>query len=421
MKKYRPDFVWGSLLFPLLLFTGAVSFRSAFAGVPTVAPLARTETMLGTGDVADDVCVWVHPTQGDRSVIIGVNKSDQRFGGLYLFQLNGSRCAPSDGWQPETNWFEPGKKLNNVDAGRGFPAGAEVWDIVCAANRTDRSLDVLRVCTDPNGGFARLELVGRIPIGTGFASGTDAPYGMALYAPPGKGSWSAFTSDKKGRVAQFELRFNPQDRGSSQVLGRRWDQKGRPWQVSEKGCEIEGMVTDLLRTVVYIGSEDEGIFRYRLRDGVMDPASRVVVDRVGRRLRADVEGLTLYARADGSGYLLVSSQGANEFAVYERGFAGDAPNRYLTNFAIGASGLIDAVSSTDGIDATCADLGGRLGQGVFIAHDGEGHSPSNYKVVPWERIAGFLKETEAVVPTRDPKFKQGEAKSAQGKPQRWDF
>ena len=231
-------------------------------------------------------------------------------------------------------------------------------------------------------------------LGAGFAAGTDAPYGMALCAPLDKGRWSAFTSDKKGRVAQFELRFNPQGSGSSRVLGQRWDQRGRPWQVSEKGCEIEGLVTDPVRAVVYIGSEDEGIFRYRLRDGVLDPASKVVVDRVGRRLRADVEGLTLYARADGSGWLLASSQGANEFAVYERGFEGNAPNRYLTNFAIGSSGPIDAVSSTDGIDATCADLGRRLAQGVFIAHDGAGHSPSNYKIVPWERIAAILAGTQ---------------------------
>jgi 3-phytase len=287
------------------------------SGVPAVAPFTRTETMHGAGDVADDVCVWVHPTQGARSVMLGVNKSDQRFGGLHLFQLEGSRCAPPDRWQPETNWFEPGKKLNNVDAGRGFPAGVAVWDLVCAANRTDRSLDVLRVLTDIRSDCARLELVGPIPIGAGFAAGTDAPYGVALYAPPGNGSWSAFTSDKQGRVAQFGLRFNPQGHGPSQVLGRRRDQQGRPWQVSEKGCEIEGMVTDPARAVVYLGSEDEGIFRYRLRDGVFDPASKVTVDRVGRRLRADVEGLTMYARADGSGYLLASSQGADELAVYD--------------------------------------------------------------------------------------------------------
>ena len=59
-----------TLIFVLPLLTGLGLFCSALAGVPAVLSLARTETMLGIGDVADDVCVWVHPTQGDRSIII---------------------------------------------------------------------------------------------------------------------------------------------------------------------------------------------------------------------------------------------------------------------------------------------------------------------------------------------------------------
>jgi 3-phytase len=340
--------------------------------------------------VADDVCVWLHPLNASRSLIIGVNKSETRHGGLYVFQLDGSRWPPSDGWREGINWFAPGKKLNNVDALRGFAAGADRWDIVCAANRTDRALDVLRFHTNAAGDFVRLELVGRVPIGRGFASGTDAPYGLALYAWAEANRCFAFTSDKHGRLAQYELKFRPGGHNLSQVVGQRFDQGGQPWQISEKGCEIEGIVADSERGVVYIGSENEGIFRYRLQDGVMDPNSKVVVDRVSRRLKADVEGLTLYARADGSGYLLASSQGSDQFAVYQREFAGDVPNRHLTNFKIGASGRIDAVTSTDGIDAVSANLGGPLSEGLFIVHDGGGASPTNYKIVPWERIAAVI-------------------------------
>jgi 3-phytase len=375
-------------LYRSLLLCGCLG--TTLGAAPAVKPLAATASMFGTGDVADDVCVWHHPTHGARSLIIGVNKSDARHGGLYLFHLDGSRWSAADGWRAGVNWFEPGKKLNNVDCGHGFPAGAERWDIVCAANRTDRALDVLRVHTNVSGDFASLELVGRVPIGAGFAAGTDAPYGLALCGPQAGDRWSVFTSDKQGRVAQYELRFNAGSRGAGQVIGQRFGPADRPWQISEKGCEIEGLVADVTRGVVYIGSEDEGIFRYRLRDGVMDTASKVVVDRVGRRLKADVEGLTLYSCADGTGHLIASSQGSDQFAVYAREFEGDAPNRHLTNFTIGASGRFDAVRSTDGIDAVCADFGGPLAEGVFIAHDGDGASPSNYKIVAWARIAAVL-------------------------------
>ena len=90
-------------------------------------------------------------------------------------------------------------------------------------------------------------------------------------------------------MAQFELRFNPDGRGASQVVGERFGLAGQPWQISEKGCEIEGIVAD-------------------------------------------------------------------------------------------------------------HDLDGPLSQGVFIAHDGAGDSPSNYKIVPWARIAAILAGRPAASP-----------------------
>jgi myo-inositol-hexaphosphate 3-phosphohydrolase len=371
----------------LLLFAGIGPLAAA---VPVVRPVAETAPMLGSGDVADDTAVWVHSTQPPRSVIVGINKSDQDTGGLYAFQLNGRRWRNETGWVRGVNWFAEGKKLNNVDFVRGFPAGAERWDLIMAANRTDRSLDVFRVITDAHGGFANLDPAGRVPIGRGFAPGTDAPYGMALLLSPREGRCFAFTSDKAGRVAEYELTFNAGGPGSNRVVGSRFDDRGRPWQISRTGCEIEGIVADAARDVVYIAPEDEGIYRFVLTNGVLDLSTRVVVDRVGSRLKADVEGLTLYLRDDDTGYLLASSQGSDRFVVYERAFAASAPNVFVGSFTIGAGNGSDAVQGTDGIDVVSANLGGRLSEGLFIVHDGEGKSPTNYKLVPWADISAVL-------------------------------
>ena len=56
---------------------------------PVVRPVAQTISMPGIGDVADDICVWVNPKDGWRSVILGCNKSDGHAGGIYVFQLGG--------------------------------------------------------------------------------------------------------------------------------------------------------------------------------------------------------------------------------------------------------------------------------------------------------------------------------------------
>jgi len=364
----------------------------AAQGLDTVVPTAATADMLGSGDVADDLCVWLHPGDRTRSVILGVNKSDKTHGGLYAFQLDGARWKQTPRWEKEVNWFAAGKKLNNVDVRHGIASGAEKWDIVCAANRTDRALDLFRVRANANGDFERLELAARVPIGRGFAAGTDAPYGLALFHPKGSRRSFAVTSDKLGRVAQYELLCHPAGLDAEQITARRFDDHGRPWPISERRCEIEGIVADDERAVIYLGSEDEGIFRFRTQDGVLDPGTKVVVDRVGPRLKADVEGLTLYLGPDGTGYLIASSQGSDRFVVYQRAFSGDQPNAYVTSFAIGAGQGIDAVTATDGIDAVCADFGGQFQDGIFIAHDGEGHSPSNYKLVAWANIARVIEK-----------------------------
>ncbi len=83
-------------------------------------------------------------------------------------------------------------------------------------------------------------------------------------------------------------------------------------------------------------------------------SSRVTVDLVGSStgLVADLEGLAIYHRPDGIGYLLASSQGNNRFNVYRR----EGNNAYLGTFQI-ANGLFGSAVDTDGIDVINMSLG----------------------------------------------------------------
>ena len=104
----------------------------------------------------------------------------------------------------------------------------------------------------------------------------------------------------------------------------------------------------------------------------------------GRRYRGHGDLL----RCRHGGYLVVSDQGINSFAVYRR----EGDNAYLGQFRVvaDASAGIDGVSETDGIDVTSADLGPAFPHGVFIAQDGRNIAPTerqNFKLVPWQRIA----------------------------------
>jgi 3-phytase len=95
----------------------------------------------------------------------------------------------------------------------------------------------------------------------------------------------------------------------------------------------------------------------------------------------------LYAQSGGKGYLVVSSQGNNSYALFRR----DGDNAYVGSFAVIADGAtgIDGISETDGLDVTSASLGAGLEGGAFVAQDGRNVSPpenQNFKLVPWSTI-----------------------------------
>jgi 3-phytase len=165
------------------------------------------------------------------------------------------------------------------------------------------------------------------------------------------------------------------------------------------------MVADDELAWLYVGEETEGIWRYGA-----EPESgtqRTSVDSTDGQghLTADVEGLTIYYASDGTGYLLASSQGASQFTVYER--QGD--NEYLMTFEIAGAAGIDDVTGTDGIDVCNSALGLAFPSGVFVAQDNENPGGNqNFKLVPWEAIAGASAPPLSIDTTWDPRGLRGD-------------
>ena len=356
-----------------------------------------TRAMLGSGDRADDPAVWIHPSNKSASIILGVNKSsDGVNGGIYAFDLDGTSALDNSQWKEGVNLFEKGERYNNVDIRYKFPAGGEAWDIVCASNRSDREIDVFRVKKNSSGNFTGLEIVGEIPLGSGFARGSDAPYGLGMFHHQSTGNYYVLTSDKEGKVAQYKLQYNPRGSGDSQITGTR---VAGVFDVSGNGSEVEGIVADDERGIVYIAAEDRGIYRYATNGSGTLTGTRVTVATVSgnNALKADLEGLTMYYQPDGEGYLIASVQGSNEYAVFERAYTGNNANKYLRNFSI------QGVEKTDGLDVTNVDLGGKFTSGMLVVHDGVGESPTRYKLVSWDEVADSGSPRLAIDTSCDPR------------------
>jgi 3-phytase len=343
------------MLSPLLLtacnMTKSDSPRASSAK-PVFASV-ETEPVMSSGDAADDPAIWIHPTDPSRSLVIGTNKKQ----GLDIYDLTGKRVqALADG------------KMNNVDLRYGFPLDGANVAIVAATNRTDQSLALYAIDND---GDLRNVTDGNIP--TGLADS----YGLCMYRNPA-GEYFVFANDAdSGNYKQWKLHSRGSKVGATLV------------REIAVGSQAEGCATDDANGRLYIAEEDVGLWRYSAEPN--GGSDRVEVDSVKRgHLTADAEGVTIFYGTGNRGYLIVSSQGSNDYNVYRR----DGDNAFIGKFAIVADSKgIDGTSDTDGIDVTSTSLGSAFAHGVFIVQDGDNTAPSaaqNFKLVPWERIAKAL-------------------------------
>jgi myo-inositol-hexaphosphate 3-phosphohydrolase len=345
-----------SSLFALAVL-GLTPANAALTPSGAVPAKAETQTFSsGSGDIADDPAIWVNPTDPAKSVVVGSKKSASG-GGLAVFNLDGT-----------IHQFLSVGELNNVDI---RTVNGKV--LLVASNRTDNTLTYFYL--DP--ATRNLTKVGSTAVGF-------EPYGVALYVSPVNGDVYAFvtqTTSSTGQFDQYRLSLGTSVSGS----------KVRDLSTS---TQSEGMVADDASSTLFLGEEDKGLYKYNAEPN--GGSTRTTIDTVSGHLTADVEGLAIVRNPDGN-YIVASSQGANSFQVYDLA----APHTWRKQFTVAASGSVDAVTGTDGLDVTRKNLGPLYPEGLLVVHDtsNSGGSMSNFKFVDASKPFGTLGGT---TPTPDP-------------------
>jgi 3-phytase len=335
---------------------GVSATAEAAAGpVDRVTASVETEPVAGSGDAADDPAIWVHPTDPSQSVIIGTDKAN---GGLAVYSLDGRQLQ----------YLNTGE-VNNVDLRYDFPLGNERVALLIASDRSNNTVAVFRL----NAGTRQLSPV----TARNNRSGLDV-YGACMYRSASSGAYYAFvTEEGGGGVEQYEIRPD----GDGVSLNR--------VRTLSLGDQSEGCVADDLTGALYIAEEDEGIWRYGAEPSAGSERRRIDSTSGSGHLDADVEGLSIFYAGPTEGYLIASSQGNDSYVIYDR-----ATNAYVGTFRV-QDGAIDAINDTDGLDVTNRALGPAFPNGLFVAQDGSNRDGSregrqNFKLVPWETIAGFF-------------------------------
>jgi len=325
--------------------------------IATVMATAETQPVGQGGDAADDPAIWVNRADPARSLIIGTDKQ----AGLGVYDLTGKRVS-----------FAADGKMNNVDLRDGFKLGGQTVTLVTASDRTRNAIAIYAL--DGATGILTNVSDGVQPTGLG------DPYGLCMYRSR-KGQTYVFINDTDGKMRQWRLVETPAAKVRAELV--------REFAFDS---QTEGCVADDETGVLYVAEEDVALWRMGAEPKTGSARTMVTSVATNPALKDDLEGVSLYLQPKGAGYIVLSSQGNNSYALFRR----DGKNDYVGSFAIIANGAagIDGASETDGLDVTSAAMGPGFPNGALVVQDGRNISPpeaQNFKIVPWDAIAGSLK------------------------------
>jgi len=320
-----------------------------------VRPRVETQPVATVGDAADDPAIWVHPRDPARSLVIATDKKR----GIAVYDLKGRQIQ-----------FLPDGRINNVDIRSGFDHDGLRY-IAAATNRTRSAIAVYAI----NEGSGHVSRVDARLIPAEFYD----PYGLCMYRSHKTGDVYVFATNSTGLLHQWRL-FPAENRLVDAELVRRLN----------VGSIAEGCVADDETGYVYVAEENTAIWRYDAEPDAGDSRAAIARVQPDGELKDDIEGVALYVSDNGGGYIVVSSQGSNSYAVYER----KPPHRFRGMFRVGANAVdgIDGASETDGLDVTSVVLPD-YPRGLLVVQDGRNLEPDaaqNFKYVSWQDIAEAL-------------------------------
>lgn len=323
---------------------------------PAIRARVETVRVPSYGDAADDPAIWHNPVDPSASLVVGTNKR----AGLHVYNMRG-----------EELFFAQDGKMNNVDLREGFRLGGRDVVLVTAGNRTTLGVSIYTLDT----------ATGRLTdVADGVqASGLSDPYGSCMYRSR-TGRTYLFLGDPDGLLRQWEL-----------VATRTGKVRLRQVRDIRFGSQTEGCVADDETGILYVAEEDIGFWRLNAEPRGREDRRSIDTVAGNPRIKDDLEGVGIYDLGGGRGYLIVSSQGNDSYAVYRR----EGNQEYLGSFIVVADGAagIDGISETDGLEVTSQNLGPGYEHGAMIAQDGRNVLPSetqNFKYVSWSDIATAL-------------------------------
>jgi 3-phytase len=321
-------------------------------------PVVQVQPVFLTDSVqfdSDDPAIWINSTDISQSLILGTDKGeDEQDGGLYVFGL--------DGKEHKDKTVKGIKRPNNVDVAYNLQLSSGKIDVAVCTERNTNSLRVFRLPDMKpidNGG---------IPIFVG--DSLRAPMGVALFTDK-DGSIYAIVSRKSGPLDNYLWQYKLVDNGKGIVTAS----VVRKFGTFSGKKEIEAIAVDNELGYVYYSDEGVGIRKYYASPDSSNTELALITSDI---FQEDIEGISIYKKQDGTGYILVSDQQANQFHIFTREGTSTNKHEHLLRKTIKTATL-----ESDGSEVTSVALP-NFPKGMFIAMS----NSRVFQVYRWEDIAG---------------------------------
>lgn len=302
------------------------------------------------GSDPDDPAIWVSRQDPDTAAVITAMKN----GGLRVYDLDGA----------ELQRIEPeGIRYNNVDILYEVSFAGSTLDLAVASDRANDTLAIFIVGED-----------GRLIEATsadvpetifGVDDGEATAYGLATYRGTDGTPYAFVTQADGDRIAQLEI-IAAGDGFSFEIV--RQLQLPNPEGLDAEDLQSEGIAIDRETATGYVAVEEAlGLLSFAAEPDGGDAFTTVAgLDA----FEPDLEGVSIYYGPDGSGLILVSSQGDATFTVLDR-----QSQEVLESFAITGADSIDGVEESDGLEIYSGSLPG-YAEGLLVTQDGSNSAES---------------------------------------------
>ena len=328
-------------------FLLALFFHPLSLLADTVDYIYETKPVSSIGDAADDPAIWFNRADPTKSLIFGTDKRK----GIHVYDLYGK----------ELSFSELGA-TNNIDL--------RVIDKHVHMVISNRSSGTLGYWIFPESGLFEYFLENPTNAFTEdiihyhLEANMDV-YGICMGFVNGR--LSAALTEEEGPTVQMWDLISKKIVGTINVIS---DEEDAP----KTGNEAEGCVFDDENNHLLISREGSRGYLKAYESDTLEMIE--VVDSRDGNIVGDPEGVAVYKTSDIDGYIILSSQGGNEFNLYDR-----KSLEFVNKFKI------NDVEDTDGLDVTHEAVEDLFPNGFLVVQDGRNLPKNqNFKIVNMEEV-----------------------------------